>query len=153
VKFKRTAYWIQHYEFNGRISGLMCLVNAARYLGMHGPRPGSRKWARLTGLRTIQAQAKALNLMITPIEPDEATDHVPAILTVRDGWANAAHRTLVIGGDGDHLVLVNFRNGYPYNRRSWGVYHRKAVEMARGRNRKAWAVRRLVERPGAQGVS
>lgn len=144
MKFKRTRYWVQHYEFNGRISGLMCLVNACRYLGMHGPKPGSRKWAQLTGLPTLKAQAKALNLQLVSIDPEGVVGHVPAILTVRH-WTSAGHRTLVIGGDGDHLVCVNFRNGYPYNRRSWSVQRWNDIELARGKHRKAWAVKALVD--------
>jgi len=144
VKFNPTRYWIQRHEHNGRLSGLYCLINAARYLGMRGPRPGSRKWALLTRHRTIQAQAKALNLQIEPIDPDKAIEHVPAIITVRH-WSASSHRTLVIGGDGAHLVLVNFRPDY-YARRSWAVYQRRQIELARGKNRKAWAVTPLVDR-------
>jgi hypothetical protein len=139
MKFKSTRYWIQQCELNSQASTLFCLVNACRYLGLPGPRPGSRKWGQLLCLPSIQIQAKALKVSVTSIDPTKATNHVPAILPVRI-WAHS-HRTLVIGGDGDHLVLVNHQPGF-FTRRSWQVVRRQGIRL--DSRHKGWAVKALV---------
>ncbi len=103
---------------HGATCSLIALANACTYLGMPSIRPGSKRWERIAKLGGCVAgpcirlsdMAEQLGLQLKPTSHRRAHLWIPFLLKV---WTpeTGFHSVLVVDGDKEALVLVNYLTG------------------------------------------
>lgn len=100
---------------SGSTCSLITMLNALRYLGQSTCELFSDRWEWLVDVghgrhgSIIADEALHAELMLdyVPVEVKKVHEHVPAELSVFQP-GGGLHSVLVIGGDGEKLVLVNY---------------------------------------------